>query len=80
MISAGTKFRPWQPINTQMTRRASKMQPVIGPMLASGKRRVSRSKKRTSSIQNPLPHWLPWDRSALRWKIFQAHESTTKTL
>ena len=66
MISAGSKLRHWQPTNIQMTRKASKMQPVIGPILANGKRRASRSKKRTSSIQNPLPRWLPSDRSALR--------------
>ena len=54
MISAGSRFRHWQPTNIQMSRKASKMQPVIGPILANGKRRVSRSKKRTSSIRNPL--------------------------
>ncbi len=66
MTSAGTKFRHWQPTNIQMTRKASKMQPVIGRISGNGKRRASRSKKRTSSIQNPLPHWLPSDRLALR--------------
>ncbi len=45
MISAGSRFRHWQPTNIQMSRKASKMQPVIGPILANGKRRVSRSKK-----------------------------------
>ena len=66
MISAGTKLRHWQPTNIQMTRKASKMQPVIGPILANGKRRASRSKKRTNSIRNPLGRWLLSDRSALR--------------
>jgi Tetratricopeptide repeat. len=37
MISAGTKLRHWQPTNIQMTRKASKMQPVIGPILAMAK-------------------------------------------
>ena len=54
MISAGTKFRRSQPTNIQMSRKASKMQPVIGPILANGKRRASRSKKRTNSIRNLL--------------------------
>ena len=53
MTSAGSKLRRWQPSNIQMTRKASKMQPVIGRILANGKRRASRSKKRTSSIRNP---------------------------
>ena len=80
MISAGSKLRHWQPTNIQMTRKASKMQLVIGPISATGKRPASRSKKRTNSIQNPLPHWLPSDRSAPRWKMSQAHESTTRKL
>src|SRR5436305_1167606 len=41
MISTGSRFRHWQPTNIQMSRKVSKMQPVIGPILANGKRRVS---------------------------------------
>ncbi len=41
MTSAGSKLRRWQPSNIQMTRKASKMQPVIGRILANGKARES---------------------------------------